>query len=178
MLEVLLQWSACTNVGLHPAVTSAKRRCFNFAPRSAMSSPETSLSQFVPTSKEQESLQQRWKNGDYARFVVQLRGFTEEKREAIREKCAQREANTAVEAAQSLVVQLGTVHFASEMRDQVKAIHDEIWYRGEEGNYDRGGIMEHWTRVHAPAWRRWRTMEYLFVLEQMAEEVTCVVTER
>jgi hypothetical protein len=65
-----------------------------------------------------------------------------------------------------MIVQVGTVHAQSEMQDQIRAIRDEIWYRGERGDYDRERITQDWATQHANPWRRWRIKEYLYVADR------------
>jgi hypothetical protein len=50
-------------------------------------------------------------------------------------------------------------------------IHNEIWYRGQAGYYDRDGIQQEWTICHAHAWRRWRLKEYCFVADRCADRL-------
>ena len=58
-----------------------------------------------------------------------------------------------------------------EMNDQAREISDEIWIRGEHGEYDRAHIVEEWTARHAADWRHWRLTEYLYVMERLAGDV-------
>jgi hypothetical protein len=134
-------------------------------------------SHLCPSSVEAEALRDRWVEGAYQPFQEYLRGFLRQHRRFLAEQCANEEPESALDVAKSLVVENGCVDLRSEMRDQLQAIHDELWYRGEEGQWDREAIVERWTREHAPAWRRWRTMEYLFVLEQMVDELMGVISK-
>lgn len=76
-----------------------------------------------------------------------------------------------LDAVKCVVGRAGAVHLASEMRDQLQVIRDELWIRGERGDYDKAHITEEWTSRHAANWRRWRLKEYAFVIDRVAERV-------
>jgi hypothetical protein len=80
-------------------------------------------------------------------------------------------AAALLDAVKCVVGRAGAVHLASEMRDQLQVIRDELWIRGERGDYDRAYITEEWTSRHAANWRRWRLKEYAFVIDRIAERV-------
>ena len=127
---------------------------------------------YAPSEEGLAVLWNRWDAGEYAHHVHNLLGFVEEKHEFLRRAVAESDGSEGCLAAvRALLIQLGTVHPKNEMRDQMKAIHDEIWYRGERGEHDRSQIVANWTKLHAASWRRWRIMEYLFVLDREADAV-------
>lgn len=76
-----------------------------------------------------------------------------------------------LDAVKCVMGRAGAVHLASEMRDQLQVIRDELWIRGERGDYDKAHITEEWTSRHAANWRRWRLKEYAFVIDRVAERV-------
>lgn len=81
------------------------------------------------------------------------------------------ESAALLDAVKCIVGRAGAVHLASEMRDQLQVIRDELWIRGEKGDYDRAHITEEWTSRHAANWRRWRLKEYAFVIDRIADRV-------
>ena len=76
-----------------------------------------------------------------------------------------------VRAVQKLVTQRGSVHLPSELSDQVKEMHNEIWYRGQKGDYDRSRIQAEWTALYAEEWRQWRITQYKFVAAHCADRI-------
>jgi len=78
-------------------------------------------------------------------------------------------------AAKRLIQQRGSLHMAQELQDQKREIQNELWYRGEKGEFDRRGIQQAWTAQHAAAWRRWRIKEYLFVANRCAGQIVAIL---
>lgn len=72
-----------------------------------------------------------------------------------------------LETAKAWLKSHGCLDLSSEMRDQSKAIQDEIWIRGEKGDFDRTKILLEWAAEHAETWRRWRIQENLFVADRI-----------
>ena len=70
-----------------------------------------------------------------------------------------------------LIQHRGSIHLPSEMADQIKEINNEIWYRGEHGDYNRSKIQEEWAMRYASMWRNFRIKEILFVCDQKAPEI-------
>lgn len=131
------------------------------------------LAQYAPANEaERAALAERWSHGELHLHMERLLAFVERNRkEVLRLAGAQHDRETLLTAAKRLVVDAGTVHASSEMRDQVKAIENEIWIRGERGEYDRTHIAHQWTSRHAANWRRWRLKAYCFVADQCASEI-------
>lgn len=80
-----------------------------------------------------------------------------------------------VEATKQLVQHRGSIHLPSEMADQIKEINNEIWYRGEHGDYNRSKIQEEWAMRYASMWRNFRVKEILFVCDQKADEIAAIL---
>ena len=64
------------------------------------------------------------------------------------------------------------------MADQIKEINNEIWYRGEHGDYDRGKIQEEWAMRYASMWRNFRIKEILYVADQKASEINDILNSK
>jgi hypothetical protein len=116
---------------------------------------------------ERRTLEQSWAEGRLSRHVEQILAFLDRQKEDIlRLTGGSPDPVEILRTTKRMIVQAGTLHPQSEMKDQIRAIHDEIWIRGEKGDYRRERITEDWTQKHAPAWRRWRIKEYLFVADR------------
>ncbi len=76
-----------------------------------------------------------------------------------------------VDATKQLIQHRGSIHLPSEMADQIKEINNEIWYRGEHGDYNRSKIQEEWAMRYASMWRNFRIKEILFVCDQKSDEI-------
>ena len=130
-----------------------------------------------PCEAELRTLEARWQEGRYRDYVEMLTVFVERHRDEIRQLAGEaRDPGALLHAAKRLIAQHGSVDIRSELRDQVGEIHNEIWYRGETGYYDRNGIQQEWTIRHAPAWRRWRLKEYCFVVDRCADRLVALFT--
>ncbi|MFN8666898.1 MAG: hypothetical protein U0164_06795 [Gemmatimonadaceae bacterium] len=128
---------------------------------------------FEPANDEaRQALDREWESGRLAPFGERLLAFVERHRDAIqREAGADADAHALLLAAKHQVTHAGAVHPRSEMRDQAREISDEIWIRGEHGDYDRAHIAEEWTSRHAADWRHWRLTEYLYVMDRLSDEI-------
>jgi len=80
-----------------------------------------------------------------------------------------------LEAAKQLIQHRGSIHLPSEMADQIKEINNEIWYRGEHGDYNRAKIQEEWAMKYASMWRNFRIKEILYVVDQKAPEIETIL---
>lgn len=118
------------------------------------------------------ALARSWDAGELHGHAERVLGFVVRHRaEVLRLAGASPTEHTLLDAARQLIVQAGSVHAMSEMRDQMKAIRDEIWIRGERGDYDRQNIASDWTSQHAANWRQWRVREYLYVVDRCAADI-------
>jgi hypothetical protein len=125
---------------------------------------------------ERDTLEAGWSSGKLQRHGTRLLAFVQRNREVIlRSAGERRDAEALLNATKRLIIEAGVVHPSSEMRDQVQAIADEIWIRGERGEYDRTYIAHEWTSLHAANWRRWRLKEYLFVADRCAAEIVATI---
>jgi len=61
------------------------------------------------------------------------------------------------------------------MQDQMREIHDEIWYCGQRGEFDTKQITREWVARHGSNWRRWRIKEYQFVAWHCAAEISAAM---
>lgn len=116
--------------------------------------------------------------GDFQTHAVRLVEFIERHRgEILALAGPTADAGAKLMTLKRQIVQQQSVCSQSEMMDQARAIHDEIWYRGERGEYDRRHIAHEWASRHAEAWRRWRLKEYLFVVDRCADRMLAHLDE-
>ena len=129
--------------------------------------------EFAPeNAAEFTALETSWANGKLRRHVERLLTFVERNRGDILRLAGDAcDGEALLSTTKRLIVQAGSVHPPSEMRDQAREIQDEIWICGERGEYDRTNIAHEWTSRHAANWRRWRLKEYLFVADRCAEDI-------
>jgi hypothetical protein len=83
-----------------------------------------------------------------------------------------------LDAIKILVRQRGSIHLPSEMADQIREINNEIWYRGERGDFDKAKIKEEWAMKYAGAWRTWRVKEILYVVDRMSDKVLALLRQQ
>lgn len=118
------------------------------------------------------ALEQRWFEGKLLERIDRLMLFVENHRnEILSHAAAHRDVGALTEAVKTLILHKGSVHMPSELRDQMREIQAELWYRGERGETDHSRIKQEWTDRHASNWRRWRIKEYLFVADHCAAEI-------
>jgi hypothetical protein len=131
------------------------------------------LAPYAPANEaERTTLAERWAHGELRLHMERLLAFVERNRlEVVRLAKGVRDREVLLAACKRLIVEAGTVHHPSEMRDQMRAIEDEIWIRGERGEYDRVHIAYEWTSRHAASWRQWRLKEYCFVADRCLTEI-------
>ena len=114
-----------------------------------------------------------YKSGQLNGICSHLLDFVSRHKEEIR-AIAAREPGV-VEATKQLVQHRGSIHLPSEMADQIKEINNEIWYRGEHGDYNRSKIQEEWAMRYASMWRNFRIKEILYVCDQKADEIAAIL---
>lgn len=132
--------------------------------------PACDPAQFAPANDaELRTLEHNWTSGRLHVHAVRLLGFIDRHRAEIL-GLAGPDAGTAtlLRVVKQQIVRLGSVCTLSEMHDQAREIRDEIWIRGERGDYDRAHIVHEWASRHAANWRHWRLKEYLFVADRCA----------
>lgn len=126
--------------------------------------------------EERAELERLWANDALRHHHQQVLAFAHEQRAEILQLAdGRRESVALAGAARQLIARLRSVHQPSEMRDQVREMHNEIWYCGQRGEYDHPRIKQEWTTRHASSWRRWRIKEYLFLAERCAEEIADII---
>lgn len=126
--------------------------------------------------EERAELEQRWSKGELRHRHEQVLAFARaQSSEILQLAGSSREPAALAAAARQLIARLRSVHPPSEMRDQVREMHNEIWYRGQHGDYDHPRIKQEWTDRHASSWRRWRIKEYLFLAERGANEIAAII---
>jgi hypothetical protein len=118
-----------------------------------------------------------YKSGQLNGICAHLLDFVSRHKEEIRAIAARERVagDGAVEATKQLVQHRGSIHLPSEMADQIKEINNEIWYRGEHGDYNRSKIQEEWAMRYASMWRNFRIKEILYVCDQKAEEIAAIL---
>ena len=138
-------------------------------PMHPVSDPAT----YAPANEaETHALESNWANGKLHTHAVRLLGFIDRHRDEILQLAGPaREPQTLISTVKMQIVRLGSVCSLTEMHDQAREIRDEIWIRGERGEYDRTHITHEWASRHAGNWRHWRLKEYLFVVDRCAAAV-------
>lgn len=118
-----------------------------------------------------------YKSGQLNSICAHLLEFVARHRVEILAIAAQAPASRdgVVEATKQLVQHRGSIHLPSEMADQIKEINNEIWYRGEHGDYNRSKIQEEWAMRYASMWRNFRVKEILYVCDQKAGEIASIL---
>ena len=121
---------------------------------------------------ERAALERAWRDGGLDGHAGRVLAFIDRRREEILSRAgATPGAESLLNVIRAFIVETGSIDPHSEMRDQTRAIQDEIWIRGERGEYDRSHIAQEWTSRHAAAWRHWRVQTYLFVVDRLAAEL-------
>lgn len=124
------------------------------------------------SADELRTLELRWYEGRMLLYVEWLEAFVGRHRaEILALANGSAVPDDLLAAAKRLIFDRGSVHMAGELRDQAKEIENELWYRGEKGDYNRPVIEANWAYNHGPDWRRWRVREYLFVADRCAGRV-------
>jgi hypothetical protein len=118
-----------------------------------------------------------YKSGQLNGICTHLMEFVSRHREEIKAIASRGiQPNDAfLDATKQLIQHRGSIHLPSEMADQIKEINNEIWYRGEHGDYNRSKIQEEWAMRYASMWRNFRIKEILFVCDQKAPEIEVIL---
>ena len=117
-----------------------------------------------------------YKSGQLNSICAHLLEFVSRHRDEIKAIAKRnRIGNNFAEATKQLVQHRGSIHLPSEMADQIKEINNEIWYRGEHGDYDRSKIQEEWAMKYASMWRNFRIKEILYVADQKSDEIDAIL---
>jgi hypothetical protein len=135
---------------------------------------ETPMGQTL--EEEKRIIQELYKSGQLENICVHLLEFVSRHRAEINAIVQGNPSpNANIVATQQLIQHRGTIHLPSEMADQIKEINNEIWYRGEHGDYDRAKIQEEWAMRYASMWRNFRIKEILYVVEQKSDEINRIL---
>src|SRR3954470_13457377 len=118
-----------------------------------------------------------YKSGQLNGICAHLLDFVTRHKEEIRAIAAREmvAGDGVVEATKQLIQHRGSIHLPSEMADQIKEINNEIWYRGEHGDYNRSKIQEEWAMKYASMWRNFRIKEILYVADQKSAEIDAIL---
>jgi len=118
-----------------------------------------------------------YKAGQLNNICAHLLEFVSRHREEILTMASRnhRADKSNVEATKQLIQHRGSIHLPSEMADQIKEINNEIWYRGEHGDYNRSKIQEEWAMRYASMWRNFRIKEILYVCDQKAQDIETIL---
>jgi hypothetical protein len=124
------------------------------------------------TDVELKTLKEEWASGELNTLSGHLLEFVDRHRADILKIARNAKSpEKLVEATRKFVRRRGYIHLPLDMADQIHEINNEIWYKGEEGDFNRQKIKESWTQNHAPNWRKWRVKQILFIIDQRASEV-------
>jgi hypothetical protein len=118
-----------------------------------------------------------YKSGQLNGICAHLLDFVTRHKEEIRAISARERVvgDGVIEATKQLIQHRGSIHLPSEMADQIKEINNEIWYRGEHGDYNRSKIQEEWAMRYASMWRNFRIKEILYVCDQKANDIAAIL---
>ena len=117
-----------------------------------------------------------YRSGQLNGICVHLLEFVARHRQEIRSMSRSNDSDgDLLEATKQLIQHRGSIHLPSEMADQIKEINNEIWYRGEHGDYNRSKIQEEWAMKYASMWRNFRIKEILYVVEQKGPEIQAIL---
>jgi hypothetical protein len=132
-----------------------------------MKEQSTPIVDHRPSPEELLVLEERWQKGLLRSRFESLLHFTDIHRDELIDHLGADAAPSAIiSRIQELIIESGSAHLAMDLRDQIKEMQAEIWYRGEEGAHDPFLIKQEWTAVYARPWRQWRIKEYLFVAKR------------
>ena len=125
-----------------------------------------------------ESLEEKFENGELATIQKQLNDFIERHKSDIKKKVNEKDnPNDFFTILYQEIDRRGSIHIPSEMADQIKEINKEIWYRGEDGSTDRRVITEEWTQRYSIMWRQARKKEILFVLRKCKDDFLALIND-
>ena len=134
---------------------------------------------------ELEELKTEWEKGRLASIASDLLEFVRNHRADIldyREKHLKKLRGVRMTddlALRTYILQVRSISPRGEIKDQLKEIEQEIWYRGENegGQVNRQDVAREWCMRHAPGWRDHRVMAIVFVLDKMKTELLAILNE-
>jgi hypothetical protein len=132
---------------------------------------------------ELEELKTEWEKGRLAPIARDLLEFVRNHRADIleyREKHLKKLRGVKLSDDLTLkqyILQVRSISPQGEIKDQLKEIEQEIWYRGENegGQVNRQDVAREWCMRHAPGWRDHRVMAIIFVLDKMKDELLAIL---
>jgi hypothetical protein len=132
-----------------------------------------------------EELKTEWEKGRLASIARDLLEFVRNHRADIveyREKHLKKLRGVRVSddlALKQYILQVRSISPQGEIKDQLKEIEQEIWYRGENegGQVNRQDVAREWCMRHAPGWRDHRVMAIVFVLDKMKDELLAILNQ-
>ena len=128
------------------------------------------------TAPEARTLKEEWETGKLQALSGYLIDFVDRHRDDILKLAhGSRSPGELVEATRKFVRQRGYIHLPLDMADQIHEINNEIWYHGQQGDFNRQKIKENWTVEHASNWRRWRVKQILHIIDHRAAYVTAAL---
>lgn len=114
-----------------------------------------------------------WRDGDaLLRFVKRHR------EEILKVTSLNASDEELVRAAKLAIVGARSVNMSDELRAQMKEIENEIWFQGAVTAAEKLAVKLKWTRDHAANWRRWRVLEYLFVVDRCRGQILEILRPR
>lgn len=138
---------------------------------------ETSdFNEFRTAEDEVAQLDEEFKSGQLDRLTPSIATFVKAQRKHL--STTSENVSSLKEVLTTLkhqIIQVRSIDSRNEMNDQIKAINDEIWFRGERGEYDRSKIATDWACNHAANWRRWRIKEYLYLVDRRSDLITEII---
>ena len=134
---------------------------------------------------ELEELKTEWEKGRLASIARDLLEFVRNHRADIleyREKHLKKLRGVQPSddlALRQYILQVRSISPQGEIKDQLKEIESEIWYRGENegGQVNRQDVAREWCMRHAPGWRDHRVMAIIFVLDKMKDELLAILNQ-
>ena len=128
------------------------------------------------TAAEARTLKEEWETGKLQALSGYLIDFIDRHREDILKLAPDsRSSGELVEATRKFVRHRGYIHLPLDMADQIHEINNEIWYHGQQGDFNRQKIKENWTVEHASNWRRWRVKQILHIIDRRSADVVAAL---
>jgi len=128
--------------------------------------------------EQNKNLDDMYAKGQLQGICDHLTEFADRHRGEVFKVAGSQEPKALIEGLKTLIHQRGSIHLPSEMADQIREINNEIWYRGEKGDFDRSKIKEEWAMKYAGAWRSWRVKEILFVCDKISDRLLGILNTK
>ncbi len=125
---------------------------------------------------ELEAMEALWRTGQLQPLTERVLRFVEKHRAPIVQIADRQDAASLLEATRRLIEQTGSLDPVAEAREQIREIHNEIWYRGMDSKKERSEIEQQWIADYAVKWRQWKDKEYLFIVVRCQAEILARLT--